>query len=64
MIAVTWIGLYPLVQFLAPWMVDTLKSWGLPEPVAVMLNVAAILVVMTYLVMPQLTRLLRRFLQA
>jgi uncharacterized protein len=55
MIALTVLGLYPLIVLLLP----QLAAWfsGLPPLLAPLLNVTIMVTIMTYLVMPALTRL-------
>ena len=60
MALVTLVGLFPLVLFLAPVLLRLLAA--LPGPVAVFLNVAILVVLMTWVVMPALTRLARPWL--
>ena len=56
MALVTTVGLYPLVLWLAPAIAGQLTA--LPGPLQVLLTVSALVLVMTYAVMPLLTRAL------
>ena len=60
MSVVTLAGLFPLVLFLAPALLRLLA--GLPRALAVLLTVAALVALMTWVVMPALVRLARPWL--
>ncbi len=60
MVVATVIGLYPLILYVAPVLADTLQS--LPRPLNVLATVTCMVLLMTYAVMPAVTRALSRWL--
>ncbi len=60
MVIATVIGLYPLILFLAPILADALQV--LPRPLAVLVSTLCTVLLMTYVVMPFVTRRLSRWL--
>lgn len=62
MAVVTWLGIWPTASFFIFFVAPLLTSWGWPFLLVTALNTALITAVMTYLVMPRLTRALKGFL--
>ncbi|MEO0477534.1 MAG: antibiotic biosynthesis monooxygenase [Planctomycetota bacterium] len=60
MVIATVIGLYPLILFLAPILANALQV--LPRPLAVLMSTLCNVLLMTYVVMPRVTRGLSRWL--
>ncbi len=59
---VTWMGIWPTASFFIWFLSPILTGWGLPFLLVTMINTALITLVMTYLVMPQLTPRMKWFL--
>ena len=62
MVVATVIGLYPLILFVAPVVAANLTAF--PRPVSVLITVVCMVLLMTYAVMPLVTRSLSRWLYA
>ncbi len=62
MAVITWLGIWPLASFFIYFLTPVLQRAGLPFLLTTAINVALIVVVMTYVVAPRLTRLLRGWL--
>lgn len=60
MVVATVIGLYPLILFLVPIFAHNLQA--LPRPVSVLVTTICMVMLMTYVVMPLVTRALSRWL--
>ncbi|MEM6928151.1 MAG: antibiotic biosynthesis monooxygenase [Myxococcota bacterium] len=60
MAVATVVGLYPLILFVAPVFADNLQF--VPRPLSVLITVFCMVLLMTYLVMPLVTRALARWL--
>ncbi|MEM9114712.1 MAG: antibiotic biosynthesis monooxygenase [Myxococcota bacterium] len=60
MVVATVIGLYPLILFVAPVLAVAFRD--LPRPLAVLLSTLCMVILMTYAVMPLVTRTLSRWL--
>ena len=60
MVVATVVGLYPLILFVAPLLADLLGA--LPRWIAVLLSTVSMVLLMTYAVMPVVTRVLSRWL--
>lgn len=62
MAIVTWLGIWPTASLFIWFVSPVLAQWGVPFLLITGFNTLMITVVMTYLVMPNLTKLMRGFL--
>lgn len=62
MAVVTWFAIAPLVQFVTPGIGEYLKRFPLPAWVVIWLGSGVLVLLMTYIVMPLMTRLFARWL--